>query len=292
MPNLAKPFEKAAFKVAQIDASDNYGKFVIEPLERGYGLTIGNSLRRILLSSLPGAAVCGVVIEGAQHEFSALKGIEEDVTTIILNLRDIIFVSDDESKEEMKKVAFYATKSFCKGTDLLARGCYLFYHNPKAFERYATSSIDFQEDVRQSSFDEENVFMPTLAIFPSDTVIAERQASQEEYHPENRRLPLLSFAPIKCGIHPSQIEFQVMLDHHKGLFSDPSLRPFQYDFCRYEPLKQLLCSEQPESNYPNLQHKAIVVALNEFNRRLEREPVHICAHKGKPSTPNVQHTRE
>ena len=195
-------------------------------------------------------------------------------------------------KEEMKKVAFYATKSFCKGTDLLARGCYLFYHNPKAFERYATSSIDFQEDVRQSSFDEENVFMPTLAIFPSDTVIAERQASQEEYHPENRRLPLLSFAPIKCGIHPSQIEFQVMLDHHKGLFSDPSLRPFQYDFCRYEPLKQLLCSEQPESNYPNLQHKAIVVALNEFNRRLEREPVHICAHKGKPSTPNVQHTRE
>ena len=86
MANLAKPFERPEFKVAQIDASDNYGRFVIEPLERGYGLTLGNSLRRILLSSLPGAAVCGVVIEGAQHEFSALKGIEEDVTTIILNL--------------------------------------------------------------------------------------------------------------------------------------------------------------------------------------------------------------
>ena len=102
MANLAKPFERAEFKVAQIDASDNYGRFVIEPLERGYGLTLGNSLRRILLSSLPGAAVCGVVIEGAQHEFSALKGIEEDVTTIILNLRDIIFVCDDESKEDKK----------------------------------------------------------------------------------------------------------------------------------------------------------------------------------------------
>lgn len=102
MANLAKPFERTSFKVAQIDSSDNYGKFVIEPLERGYGLTIGNSLRRILLSSLPGASVCGVEIEGAQHEFSALKGIEEDVTSIILNLRDIIFVIEDEEKEDKK----------------------------------------------------------------------------------------------------------------------------------------------------------------------------------------------
>lgn len=102
MANLAKPFEQVAFKVAQIDASENYGKFVIEPLERGYGLTVGNSLRRILLASLPGAAVCGVEIEGAEHEFSALKGIEEDVTTILLNLREIVFVVKDEEKEDKK----------------------------------------------------------------------------------------------------------------------------------------------------------------------------------------------
>lgn len=118
MANLAKPFERVSFKVAQIDASDNYGKFVIEPLERGYGLTIGNSLRRILLSSLPGAAVCGVEIEGAEHEFSALKGIEEDVTSIILNLRDIIFVVDDEEKEDKKITLSVKGPKVVKASDL------------------------------------------------------------------------------------------------------------------------------------------------------------------------------
>ena len=118
MSNLAKPFEKVEFKVAQIDASDNYGKFVIEPLERGYGLTIGNSLRRILLASLPGAAVCGVEIEGAEHEFSALKGIEEDVTSIILNLRDIIWVVDDEEKADKKCTVSVKGPKVVKASDL------------------------------------------------------------------------------------------------------------------------------------------------------------------------------
>lgn len=99
MSTLAKPFEKTSFKVAQIDANDHYGKFVIEPLERGYGLTLGNSLRRVLLSSLPGASVYAVEIEGARHEFSALKGIEEDVTAIILNLKDLVLRIDDDSNE-------------------------------------------------------------------------------------------------------------------------------------------------------------------------------------------------
>lgn len=99
MSTLAKPFEATAFKVAQIDESSNYGKFVIEPLERGYGLTIGNSLRRVLLSSLPGASVYAVEIEGARHEFSSLKGVEEDVTAIILNLKDLVLKIDDEANE-------------------------------------------------------------------------------------------------------------------------------------------------------------------------------------------------
>ena len=119
MANLAKPFERVSFKVAQIDSSDNYGKFVIEPLERGYGLTIGNSLRRILLSSLPGASVCGVEIEGAQHEFTALKGIEEDVTSIILNLRDIIFVIEDEEKEDKKISLSVKGPKVVKASDLV-----------------------------------------------------------------------------------------------------------------------------------------------------------------------------
>jgi DNA-directed RNA polymerase subunit alpha len=71
--------------------TDNYGKFIAEPLERGYGVTLGNSLRRILLSSLQGSAITAVKIEGAQHEFMALPDITEDVTDIILNLKDVNF---------------------------------------------------------------------------------------------------------------------------------------------------------------------------------------------------------
>ena len=99
MANLAKPFEKASFEVAKIVEKDNYGKFVISPLERGYGLTIGNSLRRILLASLPGASIYAIEIEGARHEFSALPGIVEDVTAIILNLKGLVLRIDDEDNE-------------------------------------------------------------------------------------------------------------------------------------------------------------------------------------------------
>lgn len=118
MSNLAKPFEQTSFKVAQIDEAENYGKFVIEPLERGYGTTIGNSLRRVLLSSLPGASVCGVEIEGAQHEFSALPGVEEDVTAIILNLKDLVLKIDDESTEDKKLVVNVKGEKVVKASDI------------------------------------------------------------------------------------------------------------------------------------------------------------------------------
>jgi DNA-directed RNA polymerase subunit alpha len=73
-----------------ISSEDNsYGKFVVEPLERGYGITLGNALRRILLSSLPGIAVTSIKIDGVLHEFSTIPGVVEDVTEIILNHKDI-----------------------------------------------------------------------------------------------------------------------------------------------------------------------------------------------------------
>ena len=99
MANLAKPFQKATFKVAHVVEEDNYGKFVIEPLERGYGLTLGNSLRRVLLSSLPGASIYAIEVTGARHEFSALPGIIEDVTAIVLNLKGLVLTIDDDSAE-------------------------------------------------------------------------------------------------------------------------------------------------------------------------------------------------
>ena len=81
--------EKPRIERAEIGENNCYGKFVIEPLERGFGHTLGNSLRRVLLSSLPGVAVSSVRIEGIQHEFSAVPGVKEDVTEIILNLKEI-----------------------------------------------------------------------------------------------------------------------------------------------------------------------------------------------------------
>jgi DNA-directed RNA polymerase subunit alpha len=83
----------------QVTSKPTYGKFVCEPLERGYGITIGNSLRRIILSSLYGAAIVSVKFEEVMHEFSVIPGIYEDVSEIILNLKEVRFrVSDPEPK--------------------------------------------------------------------------------------------------------------------------------------------------------------------------------------------------
>ena len=94
-------FEKANFNVAEYDESDNYGKFVIEPLERGFGTTLGNSLRRVLLSSIPGCAVHAVKVQGAIHEFSAVDGVVEDVTSIILNIKKLVFSIDGDDDVTM-----------------------------------------------------------------------------------------------------------------------------------------------------------------------------------------------
>ena len=80
-----------------VDIDDNnYGKFTITPLDRGYGITLGNALRRVLLSSMPGVAIVAMEIEGVSHEFMGMPGVVEDVTEIILNLKNIIFSIDDE----------------------------------------------------------------------------------------------------------------------------------------------------------------------------------------------------
>jgi len=81
--------EKARIECVEISQDSRYGKFVIEPLERGFGNTLGNALRRVLLSSLPGVAVTGIYIDGIQHEFSTVTGVTEDVTEIILNLKEL-----------------------------------------------------------------------------------------------------------------------------------------------------------------------------------------------------------
>ena len=92
-------FEKPNIEIAEISEDKKYGKFVAEPLERGYGTTLGNSLRRIMLSSLPGTAVSQIKIEGVQHEFSSIPGVKEDVTEIVMNIKELaIRNNSNESK--------------------------------------------------------------------------------------------------------------------------------------------------------------------------------------------------
>src|SRR5437762_13268997 len=82
-------------------ATETYAKFVAEPFEAGYGHTVGNSLRRVLLSSLEGAAITAVKINGAQHEFATLPGVVEDVTDIVLNLKNVKFKADDHEPKKL-----------------------------------------------------------------------------------------------------------------------------------------------------------------------------------------------
>lgn len=92
-------FEKPKIEIAEISEDKKYGRFVVEPLERGYGTTLGNSLRRIMLSSLPGTAVSQVKIDGVVHEFSAIPGIKEDVTEIIMNIKSLSIRNTSETNE-------------------------------------------------------------------------------------------------------------------------------------------------------------------------------------------------
>ena len=92
-------FEEPNIQIAEISDDKRYGRFVVEPLERGYGTTLGNSLRRIMLSSLPGTAVSHIKIDGVVHEFSAIPGVKEDVTEIIMNIKSLAIKNTGETDE-------------------------------------------------------------------------------------------------------------------------------------------------------------------------------------------------
>ncbi len=94
-------FEKPEYEITEYDQTKNYGKFVIKPLERGFGTTLGNALRRVMLSSMPGSAVTSVKIEGVMHEFQKVDGIKEDVMNIILNIKSLVVKNYSDTKKVM-----------------------------------------------------------------------------------------------------------------------------------------------------------------------------------------------
>lgn len=111
-------FKEPNIKVAEISEDKRYGRFVVEPLERGYGTTLGNSLRRIMLSSLPGTAVSHIKVDGVVHEFSAIPGVKEDVSEIIMNIKSLAIKNNSET-DEVKTAYIEATgEGVVKASDI------------------------------------------------------------------------------------------------------------------------------------------------------------------------------
>lgn len=111
-------FERPNIEVAEISEDKKYGRFVVEPLERGYGITLGNSLRRIMLSSLPGAAVSQVKIDGVLHEFTSLEGVKEDVTEIIMNIKNVAIKSNSDSDEPKTAYIDFRGEGVVRASDI------------------------------------------------------------------------------------------------------------------------------------------------------------------------------
>jgi DNA-directed RNA polymerase subunit alpha len=111
-------FEKPNIEIAEISADKKYGRFVVEPLERGYGTTLGNSLRRIMLSSLPGTAVSQVKIEGVLHEFSCIPGVKEDVTEIIMNIKNLAIRNNSSTDDPKIAYIEFEGEGVVKASDI------------------------------------------------------------------------------------------------------------------------------------------------------------------------------
>ena len=115
-------FEKPKIEIVETSDDNKYGKFVIEPLERGYGITLGNSLRRIMLSSLPGTAVSHGKIKGVLHEFSSIPGVKEDVTEIIMNIKNVVIKNNSDTFEPKQAYIDVVGERVVKAGDIKVDG--------------------------------------------------------------------------------------------------------------------------------------------------------------------------
>ena len=113
-------FEKPNIEIVEISEDKKYGKFVVEPLERGYGTTLGNSLRRIMLSSLPGAAVSQIKIDGVLHEFSSIPGVKEDVTEIVMNIKSLAIKNTSDTNEPKTAYIEFSGEGVVTAADIQA----------------------------------------------------------------------------------------------------------------------------------------------------------------------------
>lgn len=168
-------FEKANFNVDTYDEDNNYGKFVIEPLERGFGTTIGNALRRVLLSSMPGAAVYAIKIDGAIHEFSAVDGVVEDVTAIILQIKKLVFELD--SDEDVTMVVDVTGPATVTGADIQCPSEVKMISNDLVIAHVAEGKRLYMEmyahkDRGYQSADQNKKYVNTIGVIPTDSIFS------------------------------------------------------------------------------------------------------------------------
>ena len=166
-------FEKANFRVETYDENDNYAQFIIEPLERGFGTTLGNSLRRVLLSSMPGAAVFAVKVQGAIHEFSAVDGVKEDVTAIILNIKKLVFELDSE--EDVTMVIDVKGPATVTGADIMCPSEVKMISNDLVIAHVAEGAHFYMEmyahkDRGYVSADSNKRYVNTIGVIPTDSI--------------------------------------------------------------------------------------------------------------------------
>ena len=179
-------FEKANFNIANYDETDNYGKFVIEPLERGFGTTLGNALRRVLLSSLPGSAVYAVKVQGAIHEFSAVEGVVEDVTAIILNLKKLVF--DVDSEESATMIIDVKGPATVTGADIQCPSEVTMISNDMEIAHVAEGAHLYMElyakkDRGYISADQNKKDINTIGIIPTDSIYSPIEKVSYEVEP-------------------------------------------------------------------------------------------------------------
>jgi DNA-directed RNA polymerase subunit alpha len=223
-------------KVIMVESDDKFGKFEFRPLEPGYGITVGNSLRRILLSSLEGYAITTIKIEGVEHEYSSITGAIEDVTEIILNLKQIRFKRQIEDVNDEKVVVSISGQEVLKAGDLNRFLTSFEVLNPDLEICHMESDVDLQMEIHinkgrgyvpaeeNKPLDAELGLIPIDAIF---TPIKNVKYSVENYRVEQKTdYEKLVFEILTDGsIHPKDAlkEAAKILIYHFMLFSDEKI---------------------------------------------------------------------
>ncbi|MCC6768469.1 MAG: DNA-directed RNA polymerase subunit alpha, partial [Bacteroidia bacterium] len=223
-------------KVIMISSTDQHGQFEFRPLEPGYGITVGNALRRILLSSLEGFAITSVKIEGVEHEFSTIKGVVEDVTEIILNLKQVRFKRQIDSTEHEKVVVSISGQDKITAGDLgkFTAGFQVLNHDFVICHLDPSVSIKFELTLDKGRgyvpADENRPANPAIGLIPIDSIytpIRNVKYSVENYRVEQKTdyEKLLIDITTDGSIHPKDAlkEAAKILIQHFYLFSDEKI---------------------------------------------------------------------